>query len=51
VAMLVVLWTSMLGKHKKAALAERVDFWARFAFPGVFLLILSWFVSGVWVLQ
>jgi hypothetical protein len=51
VAMLVVLWTSMLGKHKKTALAERVDFWARFAFPGVFLLILGWFVSGVWVLQ
>ena len=48
-SMLIVLWTTMLTKHKRVDLAERIDFWARIAFPAVFLLVLGLFASGVWM--
>jgi hypothetical protein len=47
-ALIIVLWTSVMEKRNRATGAERIDHWARAGFPAVFLLLLGWFMSGLW---
>ncbi len=48
IALITVLWTSVLGKHGLKDQCRMVDGVARVGFPVVFLLLLGWFLSGLW---
>lgn len=45
-ALIGVVSASYLAATNRDLMAERVDLWARFVFPGAFLLLLGWFLVG-----
>jgi hypothetical protein len=47
-ALIVVLWTSPRGKRNPVHV-DRIDRWARAGFPMAFLLLVGWFLGGIWL--
>jgi hypothetical protein len=45
-ALIAVVSTAYLSGNQREAQARRIDLWARFAFPAVFLLLVGWFSIG-----
>ena len=45
-ALIAVVSTAYLSGNQREAQAQRIDLWARFAFPATFLLLVGWFLVG-----
>ncbi|MDH5587247.1 MAG: hypothetical protein OEZ05_11505 [Nitrospirota bacterium] len=45
-ALIVVIVTGFLSAHSQERPAQRIDHWARGAFPAAFFLLLIWFMFG-----